>query len=69
VFVQCVWYIVAAVLELGQVEYEPKHDGNARIKNYDLIQKLSKVSRSKAGENEPVVNYLSRILFIATSYL
>lgn len=40
---QCLWHIVAAVLQLGQVEYSAGKDGNATIKDAELITKISKV--------------------------
>ena len=48
---QCLWHIVAAVLQLGELEYEAKSDGNARIKNPGLLDTISNVSSYRKGNS------------------
>ena len=40
---QCLWFIVGAILHLGQMEYEAGDKGYARVKDRSLLARISKV--------------------------
>ena len=48
---QCLWHIVAAVLQFGQVEYETGEEGHAKIRNRNLLSKISKVCLHTEGKS------------------
>ena len=41
---QCLWFIVGAILHLGEVGYDQGEDGYAKVKDANLLKKISKVS-------------------------